>query len=168
MSLIIDKFDSLDSSSQQEIAGLISSYTTGGMGEKPQMLAVSPVAILEKHIGFVALQEGNFAGFVGAKKPEDWNGNLMSEVGSLWVPEGFRERGIAHKLVEVISNELTELGKLPYAFCNPLSLPIFSSLGYKPAIAKEMPAHVYDACVDCPMKPSRGCCDTALIFKGGN
>lgn len=168
MSLIINKFDGLNSSSQQEIANLVSLYTTGELGEKPQMLPVSPAEILEKRMGFVALYKSNFAGFIGAKHPEDWNGRLMSEVGSLWVPESFRKRGIARKLVQIISYELTKLGELPYAFCNSLSLPIFSSLGYRPAGTKEMPSCAYAACIDCPMKPSKGCCDTALIFKGGN
>lgn len=168
MSFELHKFSELPGGKQQEIATLVSIYTKGKLGEKPQMLPVEPAVIRARHLGFVALESDEFAGFIGAIEPEIHNNVSMPEVGSLWVPEIRRKRGIAHGLVEIISHELVEMDELPYALCNSSSLKIFERIGYQPVGLEDIPPAAIEACASCPFNPHNGnCCDTPMIFAGG-
>lgn len=169
MSFEIHRFNELPYEKQHEIAVLISLYTKGRLGEKPQMLPVEPADIMAKHLGFAALEsEDDFAGYVGAIEPVQYSGVAMPEVGSLWVPLGHRKKGIAHGLVESVSHELAAMGELPYALCNSLSLKIFEQTGYQPAGMEDIPPAAIAACANCPFNPKNGqCCDTPMIFAGG-
>lgn len=166
MSLEINKFELLSDSTQEEVAKLVSEYTNGVLGEKPQMLPVSEQDIFNKYTGFVALDSSVFAGYIGATWPEEHNQEYMPEVGSLWVPKEFRGQGLAGKLLGIVGVNLSSVGDLPYAFCNPLSLPVFIGAGYKKAKTNEVPVTAFDTCVKCPAKPLDGCCDTVVILKG--
>ena len=166
MNLELHNFNNLAANEQQDVAERISAYTKGFLGEQPQMLPVEAEAVLGKHMGVVALFGQEFAGYIGATEPDTHNGAKMPEVGSLWVPEAFRNQGIAKKLVKVISADLLALDELPYAFCNPLSLPIFIKAGYEQAGTEEVPPVALTLCKVCPKRPPTGCCDTLLILKG--
>ena len=158
-------FNSLPGEVQAETAGLISAYTKGELGEKPQMLPVEPIDIYQKHLGVVALRDDVFSGYVGATNPIRHNELKMLEVGSLWVPEQHRGKGVAHSLVSFITKSLLQLGETPYAFCNPLSKPIFIELGYVEGMPELIPPAAYSECERCPLKPANShCCDDALIY----
>ncbi len=161
-------FNCLPEGKQHEVAQLVSDYTNGKLGEKPQMLPIEPAMVWQKHLGVVALHEEAFSGFIGATTPEKHNGNTMPEVGSLWVPAEHRQKGIAHKLIQVVTKLLNQQGHTPYAFCNSLSQAIFEQSDYAEVETGEVPACALSACTACPMKPSNGgCCDNILLFKGG-
>lgn len=166
MNLELHDFNNLPALLQEDVAEHVSAYTNGKAGEQPQMLPLSPEAILSKHMGIVAFSDDTFAGYIGAAIPENHNGVMMPEVGSLWVPETFRKQGIAHKLVKIISGKLIAIDELPYAFCNPLSSTIFTNLGYSRAAVEEVPSVAFTLCMDCPKKPASGCCDTVFVFRG--
>ena len=166
MNLEIQSFNLLSSATQADVAELLSAYTNGQLGETPQMLPVTEEVVHSKYAGFVALQAGELAGYIGAAQPEEWNGVSMPEVGSLWVPKQFRKRGIAHKLLSAISTQLVEDGVVPYAFCNSLSEVIFKQTGYEDALPTEVPPSAFSLCAACPMKPAQGCCDKVVIFSG--
>jgi len=168
MSLEYKNFAGLPATQQEEIAALVSSYTKGLLGEIPQMLPVEPEDLWNKQLGYVALADQAFAGYIGASPPEVNNGSLMAEVGTLWVPLEHRKKGIAHQLINVISQDLHLGGQLPYAFGNKLSQPIFEILGYQAAPDTAVPPSALGACALCPAKPDQGgCCDTILVFEGG-
>jgi hypothetical protein len=160
-------FNSLLVPKQEEVADMVSAYTTGQLGEKPQMLPVKPAEIWKKHVGVVALEDEVFMGYIGATEPQQHNGLMMPEVGSLWVPKQHRNKGVAHGLISVVSRSLRELQNTPYAFCNPLSKPIFERSGYIEAAADSVPSSAFSACGPCPMKLDLGgCCDEVLVFVG--
>ena len=162
------KFTTLDALTQQYVAGQVSDFTNGRLGEQPQMLPVTPEDIISRHCGVVAMSENIFCGYIGAESPDSYKGNNMSEVGTLWVPDSFRHQKIASRLVKAATEEVASKGSVPYAFCNPLSLTVFTRSGYDPAEAAEIPAVAFNACKDCPVKPMSGCCDTTVVYKGGS
>ncbi len=168
MSLEIQLFSELPEPLAVQTADILSAYTKGELGEVPQMLPVEPTDIRNKYMGFVALQAGAVAGYVGAMTPEIWNGKPMVEVGSLLVLPEHRKQGIAHKLVAVVTKSLTAEGDIPYAFCNPKSKTIFADAGYINAAYGEVPQSAFSLCSTCPAKPVNGCCDEVMILKGSN
>lgn len=159
------KFTTLDAWTQLYVANQVSDFTNGRSNEQPQMLPVAPEDIISRHCGVVAMSESTFCGYIGAEPPDFYNGDNMSEVGTLWVPDDFRRQNIAGRLVEAATEEVVSEGSVPYAFCNSLSLPVFIRSGYDPVEAEEIPAAAFNACKDCPAKPMSGCCDTVAIYK---
>lgn len=166
MSFNIHEFGTLDPDLQASVANQVSDYTNGKLGEIPQMLPITPEAVMQKQLGVVVLHESTFAGYVGATNPIFHNDTSMLEVGSLWVTGEYRKKGLAHVMVSSITRKLVERQYLPYAFCNSLSLPIFKSVGYVETCSKSVPSCALDACSDCPMKPKTDCCDTIVIYDG--
>lgn len=167
MNFSIHEFGDLHPNAQVSIAEQVSEYTNGKLGEIPQMLPVSPQTVMQKRLGVVALHKGKLAGYVGATNPIAYSTTEMLEVGSLWVPDRYRENGIAHALVGSITSTLVRKQYLPYAFCNTLSLPIFKSAGYDEVCSKSVPTCALEACSTCPMKPKTDCCDTIMMYGGG-
>ncbi|MDQ5886326.1 MAG: hypothetical protein QG628_723 [Patescibacteria group bacterium] len=167
MSINICEFKDLHPEMQSSIAEQVSDYTSGLLGETPQMLPISANAVMQKQLGIVALCEESFAGYVGATNLILHNSTPMLEVGSLWVPGKYRHKGIAHELVGAITSNLVDRQYLPYAFCNELSLPIFKSAGYLETCSGSVPSCALDACSACPMKPKTDCCDTIVVLGGG-
>ncbi|HSX33598.1 MAG TPA: GNAT family N-acetyltransferase [Candidatus Saccharimonadales bacterium] len=161
-------FTSLPEATQEQVARLLAAYTNGQLGELPQMLPVSAADIYAKHAGFTALHGPSSAlvGYVGALPPALWNGQPMCEVGSLWVSPSFRKQGIAHAAVRTITAHLLAAHELPYAFCNPLSEPIFEQSGYREASSADVPSSALSACSTCPLQPAHGCCDKILVYGG--
>lgn len=155
-------FRTLPAGVQDEFAKKISNYTNGLEGEQPQMLPVEPEDIHTK-MGLVALRDREFAGYIGALDPIEHHGSWMSEVGTLWVPEGYRGQKIATILSLGMSLLLENDGVTPYVFCNPLSQGVFAGIGYVQAAGSEVPTVALEACATCPSKPASGCCDTILI-----
>lgn len=168
MNFNIHEFGGLHFDMQASIAEQVSEYTSGNMGETPQMLPITAEAVMQKHLGVVALHNDVLAGYVGATNPIFHIGTPMLEVGSLWVPGEYRKQGIAHMLIDAITSKLIENNYLPYAFCNSLSLPIFKNIGYFETCSKSVPSCAIEACFECPMKPKTDCCDTILVYSGGN
>lgn len=170
MSYEIHNMETLSSGCQQDIADQVSEYTKGNMGEKPQMLPVDPSDVLDKFVGYAALENGQLAGYMGAVTPEEHNLVVMSEVGTLWVPEQYRGQGIAHALINIVTADVVGKGIKTYAFCNPLSQSIFEERGYEITGLESVPATALSACGTCPKKKSlkKGCCDTILIYTGEN
>jgi N-acetylglutamate synthase-like GNAT family acetyltransferase len=167
MEIVYKEFENLTKKLQYQVAQATEDYTFGRTEEIPQMLPTTKEEVFAKYLGYIAFSGDNFAGYIAAIKPVVWRGREMTEVGSLWVPSGFRSQGIAHNLVGLISGKLTEASILPYAFCNRLSLPIFESSGYKPAKDANFPPEAHAACQTCPTKPRQGCCDEKMIYIGG-
>jgi N-acetylglutamate synthase-like GNAT family acetyltransferase len=169
MSYEIHNMETLLSGFQLDIADQVSQYTKGNMGEKPQMLPVGPSDVLDKFIGYAALENGQLAGYMGAVTPEEHNLVGMSEVGTLWVPEQYRGQGIAHALIDIVTADVVGKDLKAYAFCNPLSQSIFEERGYAITGPESVPATALSACSTCPMKSlKKGCCDTILIYTGEN
>ncbi len=167
MSLKLEIFCSLPFGKQEEFAEQISDYTQGKLDGSPQMLPVSPLDIHQKYVGVVALEGDIFAGYIAAIQPEDHNGQLMSEVGTLWVPTEHRNKGIAHRLVGSITKSLMAIDTQPYALCNPLSEGIFKGTDYVEGTAGDIPPSAISLCGNCPAKPvGGGCCDKILLYKG--
>jgi N-acetylglutamate synthase-like GNAT family acetyltransferase len=161
-------FNELPHSMQLSVAEQVSNYTNGLTGEKPQMLPATPQEIYNKHAGFIALSDGEFAGYIGATQPVVWNNTPMPEVGAFWVPKEFRGQGNGHKLVAAISQALKQAGELPYALANSVSEPIFTAQGYTAAQSHEVPTSAFDLCGNCPFKPALGCCDQPMVFTGAS
>lgn len=164
-------FEDLTERNQKEIATYIAEYTNGNLDEVPQMLPVTSDDVYAKHLGFVTLAttesaEDTFAGYVGASCPQEWQGQQMCEVGTLWVPQNFRKQGIAHGLVSAISQALVVQQKLPFAFCNPKSKPVFMQVGYVEAEVADLPPSAFGECAKCPVRPTNGCCDELFIYGG--
>ena len=168
MSLEYIPFPELPPNEQEAIAQEIADYTQGKTGEIPQMLPVTPEEIFGKYAGWVALQNSEFAGYVGATDPEEWQEQQMSEVGTLWVPKAHQKQGIGHGLLGNITQDLTDQLIVPYGFGNKFSLQLFIDSLYTVADATAVPASALTLCVKCPAKPSAGCCDTIVVFRGKN
>lgn len=151
---------------QYKIAKQIENYTNGKTGEQPQMLPVSCEEIFNKYLGLVAIKEKEFAGYISSNNPIEWKGNLMAEVGTLWVPKEHSKQGIGHALVEKCTESLNGLDILPFAFCNNKSLPIFKDKDYKEDSEVSIPESAYSLCLSCPTKPKTGCCDTVVVWEG--
>ncbi|MCX6728118.1 MAG: GNAT family N-acetyltransferase [Candidatus Saccharibacteria bacterium] len=162
----IKKFSDLEYAMQNDVANKVAAYTNGELGEIPQMLPVQPEDVFKKFVGFVALHETTFAGFVGSADPIEWAGLLMPEVGSLWVPKEFRNHGVANSLVRTISDYLLGEGLQPFAFVNPKSNSIFNRNGYLDAVNGEIPDSAFGLCKGCKHKPANGCCDRVVIYTG--
>jgi N-acetylglutamate synthase-like GNAT family acetyltransferase len=117
--------------------------------EDPQVIMM----IGEEVVGYCAM--------TGVYKEKD---GYIHEIGSLIVNPNYRGKGIAHKLVSVMTDYLLRLGiKKIIAFCNPDSEPIFTGSGYKIQNPSNLPVAIFEPCAQCPKKPkSGGCCDTIL------
>jgi len=153
---------------QNMVSQFVSDYTNGKCGEIPQMLPVTKEEVFAKYLGLVVFKkDGGFAGYVGAKDPEEHMGQQMSEVGTLWVPERYQKQGLGTNLVVITSELLTLAGITPYAFCNQYSSGIFSKNGYVEAKPEMVKPSVYDDCINCPLFEIKGkCCDTLYIYEG--
>jgi predicted GNAT family acetyltransferase len=167
MNLEIYNWNSLPEHSQYTIANLVALYTQGELGEKPQMLPLTTEDVWGKFTGAVAMTGEEFMGYVAAAKPTTHLGYKMSEVGSLWVPSEHRGQGVAHELVQKVSQDVQAKSVTPFAFCNPLSLGVFLGSNYVEAKAEEIPPDSFGLCSGCPMQPKSGCCDTTVLYKGG-
>lgn len=168
MSLEITNFAELEPIQAHEIASKIQDYTFGLTAEKPQMIAATQEEIFAKLAGQVAMLDGTFVGYIGAAPALEWQGQSMTEVGTLWVVSNARKMGIATKLTESIVLDVTAGGYVPYAFCNNLSKPIFAAVGFTEATEEQIPASAFGLCGKCPAKPLKGCCDTTMIYQGAN
>lgn len=166
MSIEIINFAELNDDLQKIAVDETSAYTHGNTNEKPQMLAVSAGQVAAKYVGFVAVAKGDFYGYIGAAAPQQWKENIMSEVGTLWVPAAHRNQGIAHQLIRAVASTLVEQNVVPYAFCNPLSASIFKSEGYDEISPCSVPASAFDLCAQCPKKTAEGCCDRMMEYQG--
>lgn len=152
---------------QTEVAAVVSAYTQGELGEKPQMLPVTRQDVTEKFAGVIAMAEGVFSGYVAATTPVKHMNGEMSEVGSLWVPKTYRGQGVARALVGHISEVIWQKGVVPYAFCNPLSIGVFKSSGYEQSGPEAIPVEAFRLCMGCPKQPDEGCCDRTVVYTGG-
>lgn len=170
MEFEIKLFSLLEPVQQQSVAQWVSDFTNGLLGELPQMLPVSVEDIYAKYIGFAAFYNDDPIGYIGATDPVPWRYAEMSEVGSLVVDRQYRGHGTGGKLIKRISTELTIKEKLPYAFTNPKSHPIFKLSAYAAACFLEIPDLAFDACSECPSKKNLAaneiCCDVLMIYKG--
>lgn len=181
MSVKIVDFKDLQPQSQLIVAERVSDYTKVKLGEKPQMLPVEPgeveakfcgavalTEVMEKFCGTVvlALEDRVLCGYIGAAPIEVHGTQEMTEVGTLWVPTKYRRQRIAHSLVAAVTKKVLFRGVLPYAFCNKLSLPIFTDSGYLESEPEKIPTGAFSACQRCPAKPENGCCDTIVLYPG--
>jgi N-acetylglutamate synthase-like GNAT family acetyltransferase len=166
MDFEIVKFSELEIAMQNDVALNVAAYTNGQLGEIPQMLPVQPEDVFNKYVGFVALQDKSFIGFVGSAEPIEWAGMLMPEVGTLLVQKEYRMHGVANSLVRVISDYLLGEGLQPFAFCNSKSNSIFRRNGYLDAVNGEIPDSAFGLCTGCKNKPATGCCDRVVIYTG--
>lgn len=162
----IVSFEDCNAEKQELIANTISQYTNGMLEESPQMLPVTPEEVFKKTLGYVAISDNHFAGYVSASMSLHWRNQKMTEVGTLWVPQEYRKRGIAHNLVGLVTKKVNTLGLVPYAFCNSLSESVFKDSGYEVSGACSVPVSAFDLCKGCPKKPTSGCCDKIMIAKG--
>lgn len=166
MSLEIYNWNELPPATQEGVANLVAAYTQGNLDESPQMLPVTKEEVFAKFAGAVAYAGEAFGGYVAAAQPLSHAGSEMTEVGSLWVPFSQRGQGVAHRLVQYLSQHLYGQGKIPYAFCNPLSIGVFLNSGYTEAGVADIPALAFTLCAYCPKKPVTGCCDTTVVYRG--
>lgn len=173
------------------VAQVVADMVNAAEGGTSQMLAVSPEDISEKHIGILALDASKHAadlpatptelasrltGFAGALDPINYNGHNMTEVGSLKVAETYRRRGIGTALFQAAVSSALREGLVPYAFCNPNSLPLAERIGGRQiAHASEVPPEAFGLCQECPMfqealaKQAQDsntipCCDRVVIW----
>ncbi len=161
-------FSELTPVQQAEVALWVSDYTQGMTGELPQMIPVTQEEVRNKYLGCVAFADDNFAGYISASYPEAWNGQAMSELGTLWVPKTYQKQGIGGGLVGFAAVELIEESITPYGFCNQFSLSLFVKKDFVVADASAIPPSALTLCAKCPAKPSAGCCDTIVVFGGKN
>ncbi len=171
-------FHELSDEEKLWVAQVVSNYTKGLEEKGLQMLPQEPEDILAKHKAYVEMgHKLNYQdcthtkmvlGFIAATSPEAHNGQDHSEVGTLYVAKKWRRQGMAEHLTGIVTGALVQDGTVPFAFVNPLSMPIFVSDGYVPAKLSQLPPSVFDACATCPKKPVEGCCDVQLIKEIGN
>ena len=106
-----------------------------------RIVPVEPEDIRGKYMGFVAIDSSTtfmggairmeFAGYVGAGRPTfNAEGQRLAQVGTLIVPERHRGYGVAHWLVNKVTNELVREDIKPFAFCNPASERAFRASSY--------------------------------------
>ena len=136
MTIDIKQFEDLDSTAQWQVASAVSAETNSQFGAEQKIVPVTPISILQREIGVVALQEDTLVGYVGGTNMND----LYTQIGTLVVPEHCQGSGIGATLVAAITQQVANSDrKSSFAFCNPSSLNSFEKAGYTPALPGELP-----------------------------
>lgn len=141
----IKSLESLRPAEQAEVVSHVVAYTSGKMGEQPQMLAVSEDNLRTKEV-LVGYSAGKFAGVIATAAAL----NGMAEVGTLYVPEDQRGKSYATELVKAATSSSLGKGVMPYAFTNPSSQPIFESVGYEITTMGKLPPRSNRAVLNLP------------------
>jgi N-acetylglutamate synthase-like GNAT family acetyltransferase len=83
------------------------------------------------------------------------------ELGGLAVKEGWLHKGIATVLVQQLLKQNPH-GKT-IAVANKNSHPLLAKMGAKKInFPNSLPSEIYEPCIQCPVRPESGCCDTLL------
>lgn len=135
MNIELKQFEDLNSELQLHVAQTISAETKSQFGAEQKIVPVTPISILQREIGVVALNENLLVGYVGATNLNDWH----TQIGTLVVPEHSQGSGIGQLLVAGITELVRETESQPFAFCNPGSQNSFERAGYTPALPGELP-----------------------------
>lgn len=176
-----------DEETSAAIKAIVDFVNRRSPGDK-QMLPVSDTDIAGKYADIVALRQpgaadqetedvidanfitNNIVGYIGAMKPIKHGTYLMSEVGSLKVDDSLRGHGVGTALFKRIIQTIQDKGIIPYAFCNPDSLPIARKIdGHEIESADEVPPEALELCKGCPLYgktsgKNYGCCDTVVTW----
>ena len=143
MNICYLKFNEMTPTGQTEIAEAISTASKTQEAQGHRIAGISPEGVFSKHLGWLAmLDQTQFGGYVGASQPIEHASKEYSQVGTMLVSPGFIGQGIGFRLLHLLSNELAEAGRVPFAFCNDASLSIFKRVGYESAGAHEIPPSV--------------------------
>ena len=87
----------------------------------------------------------------------------LAEVRSLYVEEGYRERGIGRKLVEACISEAITL-QLYRVFTLTYKQAFFEKLGFRPVERKSLSEKIWSDCFKCPKYPDY-CDEVAMIIE---
>ena len=87
----------------------------------------------------------------------------LAEVRSLYVEEGYRERGIGRKLVEACISEAITL-QLYRVFTLTYKQTFFEKLGFRPVERKSLSEKIWSDCFKCPKYPDY-CDEVAMVIE---
>jgi amino-acid N-acetyltransferase len=87
----------------------------------------------------------------------------LAEVRSLYVEEGYRERGIGRKLVEACISEAITL-QLYRVFTLTYKQAFFEKLGFRPVERKSLSEKIWSDCFKCPKYPDY-CDEVAMVIE---
>lgn len=87
----------------------------------------------------------------------------LAEVRSLYVDEGYRERGIGRKLVEACISEAITL-QLYRVFTLTYKQAFFEKLGFRPVERKSLSEKIWSDCFKCPKYPDY-CDEVAMVIE---
>lgn len=135
MSIEIKQVKNMNFEQQWQIASAVSAETKSQFGTEQKIVPVTPILILQREIGVVALHKNQLVGYVGATNLNDRH----TQIGTLVVPEHSQGSGIGQLLVAGITELVRETESQPFAFCNPGSKSSFERAGYTPALPGELP-----------------------------
>jgi len=137
--IAVQQFDALEATDRQGFANLIAVLSQSAADSEQKIIALSPEDVVQKHMGLVALHEGEFVGYVAGNFPDIRGQVLLSKVGSLIVSPLYQGQGVGTHLVGQITDEVLARDMVPYAFCNPNSVIAFGENGYQEAQASQLP-----------------------------
>lgn len=126
MNTTYHSFETLPLGQQQVVASLVSEFTYA----HEELVAVKPDVLMQRHAGFVALRNEQFAGYIGADEPRYYDHKLLTKVGSLVVMPEYQNNGVSIGLIHHITKDVVSRSQVPYAFCNELSELSFKRCGY--------------------------------------
>lgn len=135
MDIELRQFKDMDFDQQWQVANAVSAETKSQSGAEQKIVPVTPISILQREIGVVALQENDLLGYVGAT----YLNKQYAQIGTLLVSELYQGSGIGTKLVASITEKLAQKDLRPFAFCNPNSMNSFENAGYTSALDGEIP-----------------------------
>ena len=110
---------------------------------------------------FVYVDEGSDAVIGICAMSTIWEN--LAEVRSLYVEEGYRERGIGRKLVEACISEAITL-QLYRVFTLTYKQAFFEKLGFRPVERKSLSEKIWSDCFKCPKYPDY-CDEVAMVIE---
>ncbi len=110
---------------------------------------------------FVYVEEGSDAVIGICAMSIIWEN--LAEVRSLYVEEGYRERGIGRKLVEACISEAITL-QLYRVFTLTYKQAFFEKLGFRPVERKSLSEKIWSDCFKCPKYPDY-CDEVAMVIE---
>lgn len=135
MSIELYEFTGLPDALQEQFAEEISAETNSQFGAEQKIVPVTKKAILQRGIGFVALEDEVFAGYVGAINMR----NGYAKVGTLVVPEQYQGSGTGTSLIAHATKQVVSVNLQPFALSNSNSQPGFEKVGYVAALPGKLP-----------------------------
>ena len=136
MNIELRQFKEMKFGQQWQIANAVSAETKSQFGAEQKIVPVTPISILQRELGVVALQENDLLGYVGAT----YLNKQYAQIGTLLVSELYQGSGIGTKLVASITEKLTQKDVRLFAFCNPISINSFENAGSTSALDGDIPA----------------------------